>query len=232
MGQEAESKRVQGRRQVRRMRPTISWLLAGMLVLGLVGSYTASAHLDDQMREGQLEEPETLTLRLAPPQDTKFIDVDLGKKGPSRGDLVYIRYALFDEGGEKVGHTLAICEQFTRRPRVLLPGGGPHPGTRDDPVRRLPEPPRPTHNRVPDRRRDRGTQERPRPDDSRLRSRDRHVRVAPIGIGPRTGPEYREGRSALPVACGAPPSQWPQALVCAPRGAGMAQSTMISRSRG
>lgn len=118
MGQEAEGERVPRKSKARKLLRTTSSLLAGALMLGLVGSYTASAHLEDQRREGQLQAPETITLRLAPPQDAKFVDVDLRKQGPSRGDLVYIRYPIFDEGGEQAGHTFAICEQFTPKPRL------------------------------------------------------------------------------------------------------------------
>lgn len=111
-GAEADSER-----KVSKMRRKVMWMIGGALALGLVGSLTASAHLDDQQKAGQLGAPETLTLGLGPP--SLFKDVDLGKKGQGRGDKVYLRAPLLDDSGEQVGHQQVICEQFTPKPRVF-----------------------------------------------------------------------------------------------------------------
>lgn len=92
------------------MRRRIMWILAGVLVVGFAGGLTASAHLDDEMQPGQLEDPERLTLPLG---ERTFVDVDLGKRGESRGDRLYVRAEIPDEDGGSAGHALAICEQFS-----------------------------------------------------------------------------------------------------------------------
>lgn len=97
------------------MSPKIIRLALATIAFVLAAGAWAWAHPDDEMNPGQVEQPETITLE---GEQTLFKVLDLGRKGESRGDKVYVR-VRFSQDGEPAGHGIAVCEQFSQKLRVI-----------------------------------------------------------------------------------------------------------------
>jgi hypothetical protein len=82
------------------------------LIFGLIVAVVAStgALALAQEEQPKLEEPETIVHQVG---ERMIRELDLGRKGPSKGDRLYVRGPLLQDGN-RIGKVLAICELFNK----------------------------------------------------------------------------------------------------------------------